>query len=515
MNRFERPELLWLLAGVVAIAAFETRAALVRVRGARALWGMEGARPGRTAARSALRVASLVSLVLAIAGPRLGTVLVREPSAGLDVAVVIDVSRSMLADDRGSTRLSRAKALAREAAGELQGARFALVLAKGDAATILPLSDQRDWLDAAIESAASESLSARGTDLGTALVEALRALDAETATGRAVLLLTDGDDLAGKAESAARRLADSGVPLFIVGFGTEEGSRLAGEGRTGRINKRRSASLRTLAERTSGAYAAEEDGRAVRGVWSGLASMAKKGGAAVKRSRVSSGPFILASALLAFLSRVLPESPLRGRRRRAREKARSAAVTMALLAAAGISSCGRARGASLVARAVSLNAAGDDQGAAALLLEAIPRLGREDAAVARYDLAAAYLSAGEPALAADILERAIEDASERDKADLLYNLGCARYAEGSYFAAWKAFRSCLEDRPGDAAARANLEFAWERMEAERENSAIERSEARSRGLGGEAEEEFDLVRAAMTGTFSSAEREEEGDGPDY
>jgi len=515
VSRFDRPELLWLLAGVAAIAAFETRAALARARGARSLWGGEGARSGRTAARTGLRVASLVSLVLALAGPRLGTVLVREPSAGLDVAAVIDVSRSMLADDRGSTRLSRAKALAGEAAGELPGARFALVLAKGGATTILPLSDQRDWLDAAIESAASESLSSRGTDLGAALDEALRALEGETATGRAVLLLTDGDDLAGKAESAARRLADSGVPIFIIGFGTEDGSRLAGEGRTGRINKRRSASLRALAERTSGVYADEEDGRAVRGAWDGLASMARKGGAAVKRSRVSSGPFILASVLFAFCSRVLPESPLRKRRGRGRSLARSAAATIALLAAAGISSCGRARGASLVARAVSLNAAGDDQGAAALLLEAIPRLGREDASLARYDLAAAYLSAGEPGIAADILERALEDASEADKADLLYNLGCARYAEGRYLAAWKAFRSCLEAKPGDAAARANLEFAWERMEAERENSAIERSEARERGLGGEAEEEFDLVRAATAGTFSSAEREDEGDGPDY
>jgi Ca-activated chloride channel homolog len=513
MNPFERPAALWLLLPLLPLAVLEFRSLALRVRGERALWGDPGASMPRSLSKAILRFSFLPLLVIAISGPRLGTRLVREPSAGLDVCIVLDASRSMLADDGRGARILRARPVAREAMAELPGTRFALVAFKGKATTLCPLSDGREVLESALGSISPETLSASGTDLGAALDEGLASLATDTASARALLLLSDGDDLAGNAEKAAEGLAKAGVTLMAVGFGSEEGTRLPGESATGRLNKRDSAALRGLAERTGGRYAAEEDDRGLQAVWNALSSLSKGNVRVTRTARVSELPFILLAILCVFLSAILPAAPGRTKRR---GRATSSVLPIAIiLISIMLGSCARFRGAALVARAVSLQAQGDDQGATALLLDAIPVLGKEDSAFARYDLAATYLSMGESALAADILERAIGDAGRRDKAAFLYELGCARYAKGEYYGAWEAFRASLKERPGDQGARINLEFAWARVEAERRSSAAESAEVIIRGGLTEAQEEFDIIRAAERGSFASAESGEDGGGLDY
>jgi Ca-activated chloride channel homolog len=513
MSAFERPAALWLLLPLIPLAVLEFRALALRVRGARTLWGADGSSMARSLLKAILRFSFLPLLAIAIAGPRLGTRLVREPSAGLDVCIVFDASRSMAADDGRGSRILRARAVAREAMAELPGTRFALVAFKGKAATLCPLSEGRDVLESALGSISSDTLSAPGTDIGAALGEGLRSLATDTASARALLILSDGDDLARSAAEGAERLARAGLPLMAVGFGSEEGARLPGESATGRLNKRDSAALRALAEATGGRYADEEDDRGLLAVWSALASLSKGNVTVTRTARVSELPFIFLAILSLFLSAVIPEAP--ARKKRGTGKGAGILPLALLILAASLGSCARLRGAAFVARAVSLQAQGDEQGATALILDAIPVLGREDAAFARYDLAATYLSMGEPALAADILERAIRDAGPGDRPAFLYELGCARYALGEYYGAWEAFRASLKERPGDEAARTNLEFAWARVEADRRSSAAESAEVSIRGLGSEAEEEFDIIRAAERGSFASAESEEGGGGLDY
>ena len=91
--------------------------------------------------------------VMALADPRGGNRLVEDDRSGMDVVFVLDVSRSMLAGDEEPDRLGRAKTLVAEVADALPGARFSLVVFKGEAFRPLPLTADRYALDLALEAA--------------------------------------------------------------------------------------------------------------------------------------------------------------------------------------------------------------------------------------------------------------------------------------------------------------------------------------------------------------------------
>jgi Ca-activated chloride channel family protein len=146
---------------------------------------------------------------------------------GLDLVVCLDVSRSMLARDVPPSRLLRARqellALARRARGD----RLALVAFAGEARLVVPLTQDLDsFAELAVQ---ADPLSVRkgGTDLGAALDAALQAFPAGSRGPEAVVLVTDGEDLAGGGRRAAGRCRERGVPVHCVGFGSPLGSKIA------------------------------------------------------------------------------------------------------------------------------------------------------------------------------------------------------------------------------------------------------------------------------------------------
>ncbi|MCE9595926.1 MAG: VWA domain-containing protein [Planctomycetes bacterium] len=222
----------------------------------------------RERARVALAAAALGCLAVAATGPVRGYTLRPVERRGLDLVVCLDTSRSMLVRDVKPDRLTRAKREIAALFGELQGDRAALVAFSGEAREVAPLTHDAATLEKLLAFVDTEDNTLGGTDLGAALERALLFFDQASSAYQAIVLVTDGEDLEGKGREQAKRAADHGVRVFVLGMGTEEGGKIPlaredgtegflrdGEGKEV-VSAMDVASLTAVAEATGGTFLA-------------------------------------------------------------------------------------------------------------------------------------------------------------------------------------------------------------------------------------------------------------------
>lgn len=149
-------------------------------------------------------------------------------TAFADVVIVLDVSRSMLAQDLAPSRLERARTLVHRLVDARDDARFALVTFAGDAQTSIPLTHDRATFHELLDDVGTDLPRRGGTDFATALEAAAGAFGPTRAakTPRTILLFSDGEDLAGRGADAARWCAEGGVTVSCVGLGTALGAKI-------------------------------------------------------------------------------------------------------------------------------------------------------------------------------------------------------------------------------------------------------------------------------------------------
>ena len=167
-------------------------------------------------------------LMLAAAAPRLGYETRDAHRRGLDVIVIADVSKSMLAKDLPPSRLLREKLAVQDLVMQLQGDRLGLVAFAGSAFLQAPLTLDYDAVLNAANELDTDLIPRGGTNFGAAIDLALEAFGKAEGGNRAIILLSDGeptdDTEQGKGLQAAARAAEAGVHLYTVGFGTPEGA---------------------------------------------------------------------------------------------------------------------------------------------------------------------------------------------------------------------------------------------------------------------------------------------------
>ncbi len=151
--------------------------------------------------------------------PQWGSTLVNRPTRSRDVMVVFDVSRSMLAKDVPPSRLQHAKLVVRRVIEARTGDRFGLVAFAGSAFLECPLTQNRSGFMLFLDDLDTATIPVGGTNLERALTEAHTALQASVGRDRAVLLVTDGDELQGDVERVLEQYRADGIPIYIVGVG--------------------------------------------------------------------------------------------------------------------------------------------------------------------------------------------------------------------------------------------------------------------------------------------------------
>src|SRR5437867_3259167 len=230
--RFALPWTLLLLALVPALAALVAVSLALRRRRLERFASagllprlLLGASTGRLVALGALRVVAIALIIVALARPQWGRRDEPVIRRGVDVVLALDLSASMLAEDVSPDRLEQARAEAVSLVGSLTGDRVALVTFGGRAAAICPLTADYGAVRLFLDAADASFAPGAGTDLGRAIEEAVRLLNSAVAEKRykALVLLTDGEDLEGTAMEAVRQARESGVVIHAIGVGSPGG----------------------------------------------------------------------------------------------------------------------------------------------------------------------------------------------------------------------------------------------------------------------------------------------------
>jgi uncharacterized protein YegL len=226
--------------------------------------------PLPSSVRSAFKAtALLVGLALLIAGaarPRWGVYFETVHAKGVDLFVLLDVSRSMLAEDVAPNRLMRAKADIRDLLQKLSGDRVGLIVFAGAPVVKVPLTTDHAFLLSALDEVDPLSAPRGGSLIGDAIRKAIASLGLRGDHDQVIVLITDGEDQDSYPTDAAKQAAEAGIKIFTVGLGDPgEGRRVPIRDKSGNLtylqhegrevwSKMDEKLLKEIAVSTSGAY---------------------------------------------------------------------------------------------------------------------------------------------------------------------------------------------------------------------------------------------------------------------
>lgn len=299
------PRWLWgiVLAVVVAAAADAARRrALRRVR------MLDPGFRARPRWRALLPAAGTALLAAALARPQWGFRAVPSASPETDVALLLDTSGSMLARDAAPDRFGAARLFARDLLRRLpETARVAVVRVEGDGEVVCPLTLDRAAAENALEELTPRGADAPGSDLGRGVRSALALLSARPSRVRAIVLLSDGEDLDAGLREAAAECRRRGIALDTVAAGTEAGaavpSRAGGiltEGGSPVVSHARPGELAALARGTGGRFALAASPSGATELAASFAEATGGGRGAPVREPISRRAWPLAGALAAW-----------------------------------------------------------------------------------------------------------------------------------------------------------------------------------------------------------------------
>jgi Ca-activated chloride channel family protein len=229
--RWGQPVYLWLLLAVPVLAALSlVVGALKRRRLARAADAhlvpalTETYSPGLARLKNLLLVGALALLLVAAARPKWGERLQLYRGRGIDVVIALDASKSMLAEDVKPNRLQRAKTELAALIDGLSGNNVGIVAFAGEAYVMCPLTTDAGAARMFLDIIGPEMMPVPGTDFGKAIDRSLELFNPKEPTHKALVLVTDGEDLGRNTAQAVDRAATTGVQIFPVAFVTTEGA---------------------------------------------------------------------------------------------------------------------------------------------------------------------------------------------------------------------------------------------------------------------------------------------------
>lgn len=162
--------------------------------------------------------------VILLARPQFGTKVEKVDKKGIEMVIAIDVSNSMLAQDIAPNRLRRAKQMLTRIIDERSNDKVAIVVFAGEAYIQLPMTADSQSAKIFLESINPSLVPVQGTVIGSAIDISMSCFSNEKDIDRAIILITDAESHEGDAEGAAKRAAEAGVRVNVVGVGTTKGA---------------------------------------------------------------------------------------------------------------------------------------------------------------------------------------------------------------------------------------------------------------------------------------------------
>lgn len=447
------------------------------------------------------------AFVLALARPQWGVTQETVSFRGRDILIAIDTSRSMLAGDVSPNRLGRAKLVAEDLIAALPEERIGLIAFAGEADVQAPLTVDHETVIDAINHLDTNTIARGGTDIASAIRAAELALGQKSKSLRALVLLTDGEELDEDGVVAARKAAESGIRIFTIGIGSPNGSQITlpngqllqdrdGEVVTSKLDEDR---LKSIAESTGGFYLRLTSTTASQVLTQGLLHL----GDANLTNRSLTKPIeryqwpLAVGLLFLFIAMVTADrlrrapppnglAPVARKRSEARSTIRqSAAVLVLSFILLGVS-----RGAS----PLDFYRSGDYEAALDLWQDELKDHPHDPLL---------NLNAGNAAYRLDRFDQAFENYSEAMKSpnptlreNGYYNGGNSLFKAGdnqedverqlmNYYDAKYLYEQALDIDPNDADAKKNLDLLLRRIKEAEQQKRVEQQRQSSRGTGGQ------------------------------
>lgn len=237
MFRFEEPTYLYLLLLLPFLAAFYLysnyrRRKAIRKFGDPVLMAqlMPDVSKYRPNVKFWLVFAAIGLFAVLLARPQFGSKLETVKRQGVEVMIALDISNSMLAQDVQPSRLEKAKRLVAQLVDKMENDKVGMIVFAGDAFTQLPITS--DYISAKmfLESINPSLISKQGTAIGAAINLATRSFTPQEGVGRAVIVITDGENHEGGAVEAAKAAAEKGIQVSVLGVGMPDGAPIPVEG---------------------------------------------------------------------------------------------------------------------------------------------------------------------------------------------------------------------------------------------------------------------------------------------
>lgn len=231
MLRFEDPIYLWMLLIIpmlvlVRFIVWQKRKRNLRKFGDPSLLKemMPDVSKYRPTIKFCLLLSAITILIFMIARPQVGSKISHEKREGIEVLIALDISNSMLAQDVIPSRLEKSKLLIEDLVDHFTNDKVGLVVFAGDAFVQLPITNDYVSAKMFLQNINPSLITTQGTDLARAISLSQSCFTQREHIGRAIIVITDGEDHEGGALEAAREAYKKGINVFILGVGTSKGA---------------------------------------------------------------------------------------------------------------------------------------------------------------------------------------------------------------------------------------------------------------------------------------------------
>ncbi len=167
---------------------------------------------------------ALALLIVMLARPQMGTKINHEKRVGIETIIAMDISNSMRAEDIVPSRLDRSKMMVENLVDHFSNDKIGLIVFAGDAFVQLPITSDYVSAKMFLSSIDPSMIATQGTDIATAIDMATHSFTQEEGIGKAIVVITDGEDHEGGAVEAAQAAKDNGMRVYVLGVGSVNGA---------------------------------------------------------------------------------------------------------------------------------------------------------------------------------------------------------------------------------------------------------------------------------------------------
>lgn len=231
MFRFEDPQYLYLIAIVPLLALlrlwmWRKREQYFRRMGDKALLKqmMPDISAWRPLVKFCLLEAALTLLAVMLARPQMGSKITKEKRVGIETVIAMDISNSMRATDVEPSRLDRSKMMVERMVDQFKDDKIALLVFAGDAFVQLPITSDYVSAKMFLSNIDPTMMANQGTDIAYAIKMGMESFTQQKGVGRALIVITDGEDHEGGAVEAAKEARKKGINVYVLGVGSTQGA---------------------------------------------------------------------------------------------------------------------------------------------------------------------------------------------------------------------------------------------------------------------------------------------------